>query len=296
MNLEIATRLVGLRKANKLSQEALAEKLGISRQAVSKWERAEASPDTDNLIALAKLYHVSLDELLKINEEEETDSAGGVDVGTDGIAGGSAASAGMRGAESEVLPVGMRGAEGEVLPVGTQEVGESITEQVTGSSREGGQEGTGVGEDDVYIGLKGIHVKSHSGEEVHIDRRGIHVRDMKSDVHIGGNGVFVNGEKVRSVEIPLGVLAIIIYIVIGFCFDLWHPGWLLFILIPIISSLVDAVCKRDASLFLYPVFAFGIFLYAGIVHTLWHPAWVIFLTIPIFYFLTGAVKDRAEKE
>lgn len=284
MNLEIATRLVGLRKANKLSQEALAEKLGISRQAVSKWERAEASPDTDNLIALAKLYHVSLDELLKINEEEETDSAGGVDVGTDGIAGGSAASAGMRGAE------------GEVLPADTREAGESITEQAAGSCREGGQEGTGVGEDDVYIGLKGIHVKSHSGEEVHIDRRGIHVRDRKSDVHIGGNGVFVNGEKVRSVEIPLGVLAIIIYIVIGFCFDLWHPGWLLFILIPIISSLVDAVCKRDVSLFQYPVFAFGIFLYAGIVHTLWHPAWVVFLTIPIFYFLTGAVKDRAEKE
>ena len=284
MNLEIATRLVGLRKANKLSQEALAEKLGISRQAVSKWERAEASPDTDNLIALAKLYHVSLDELLKINEEEETDSAGGVDVGTDGIAGGSAASAGMRGAE------------GEVLPADTREAGESITEQAAGSCREGGQEGTGGGEDDVYIGLKGIHVKSHSGEEVHIDRRGIHVRDMKSDVHIGGNGVFVNGEKVRSVEIPLGVLAIIIYIVIGFCFDLWHPGWLLFVLIPIISSLVDAVCKRDASLFQYPVFAFGIFLYAGIVHTLWHPAWVVFLTIPIFYFLTGAVKDRAERE
>lgn len=284
MNLEIATRLVGLRKANKLSQEALAEKLGISRQAVSKWERAEASPDTDNLIALAKLYHVSLDELLKINEEEETDSAGGVDVGTDGIAGGSAASAGMRGAE------------GEVLPADTREAGESITEQAAGSCREGGQEGTGVGEDDVYIGLKGIHVKSHSGEEVHIDRRGIHVRDRKSDVHIGGNGVFVNGEKVRSVEIPLGVLAIIIYIVIGFCFDLWHPGWLLFILIPIISSLVDAVCKRDVSLFQYPVFAFGIFLYAGIVHTLWHPAWVVFLTIPIFYFLTGAVKDRAERE
>lgn len=284
MNLEIATRLVGLRKANKLSQEALAEKLGISRQAVSKWERAEASPDTDNLIALAKLYHVSLDELLKINEEEERDSAGGVDVGTDGIAGGSTASAGMRGAE------------GEVLPADTREAGESITEQAAGSCREGGQEDTGVGEDDVYIGLKGIHVKSHSGEEVHIDRRGIHVRDMKSDVHIGGNGVFVNGEKVRSVEIPLGVLAIIIYIVIGFCFDLWHPGWLLFILIPIISSLVDAVCKRDASLFQYPVFAFGIFLYAGIVHTLWHPAWVVFLTIPIFYFLTGAVKDRAERE
>ena len=43
MNIEIANRLVNLRKANGLSQEALAEKLGISRQAVSKWERAEAS-------------------------------------------------------------------------------------------------------------------------------------------------------------------------------------------------------------------------------------------------------------
>lgn len=69
MNIEIANRLVNLRKANNLSQEALAEKLGISRQAVSKWERAEASPDTDNLILLSRLYGVSLDELLKTEDE-----------------------------------------------------------------------------------------------------------------------------------------------------------------------------------------------------------------------------------
>lgn len=70
MNIEIANRLVKLRKENNLSQEALANKLGISRQAVSKWERAEASPDTDNLIMLAKIYNVSLDELLQTNQEE----------------------------------------------------------------------------------------------------------------------------------------------------------------------------------------------------------------------------------
>lgn len=64
MNIEIANRLVHMRKAKGLSQEALAEQLGISRQAVSKWERAESSPDTSNLITLAKLYDVSLDELL----------------------------------------------------------------------------------------------------------------------------------------------------------------------------------------------------------------------------------------
>ena len=51
MNIEIADRLVKLRKEHNLSQEALASKLGLSRQAVSKWERAEASPDTDNLVA-----------------------------------------------------------------------------------------------------------------------------------------------------------------------------------------------------------------------------------------------------
>lgn len=69
MNIEIANRLVQLRKQNHLSQEELAAKIGISRQAVSKWERAEASPDTDNLILLARLYGVSLDELLRTEEE-----------------------------------------------------------------------------------------------------------------------------------------------------------------------------------------------------------------------------------
>ncbi len=64
MNIEIANRLHQLRKKHNLSQEDLAAKIGISRQAVSKWERAEASPDTDNIISLAKLYGVSLDELL----------------------------------------------------------------------------------------------------------------------------------------------------------------------------------------------------------------------------------------
>ena len=64
MNIETANRLLQYRKENNLSQEELAEKIGVSRQAVSKWERAEASPDTDNLIRLAEIYGVSLDEML----------------------------------------------------------------------------------------------------------------------------------------------------------------------------------------------------------------------------------------
>ena len=71
MNLEIANRLQKLRKENGYSQEQLALELGISRQAVSKWERAESSPDTDNLILLARLYNVSLDELLSTDDSTE---------------------------------------------------------------------------------------------------------------------------------------------------------------------------------------------------------------------------------
>lgn len=73
MNIEIANRLLQLRKERGLSQEDLAERIGISRQSVSKWERAEASPDTDNLIALARLYGVSLDELLLGGEPNENE-------------------------------------------------------------------------------------------------------------------------------------------------------------------------------------------------------------------------------
>ena len=65
MNIETANRLLQYRKKHHLSQEELAAKIGVSRQAISKWERAEASPDTDNLILLAEIYGVSLDELLK---------------------------------------------------------------------------------------------------------------------------------------------------------------------------------------------------------------------------------------
>ncbi|MBO4540436.1 MAG: helix-turn-helix transcriptional regulator, partial [Bacilli bacterium] len=71
MNIEIANRLINLRKQSGLSQEELAAKLGLSRQAVSKWERAEASPDTDNLICLAKIYGVSLDDLLNTEQPVE---------------------------------------------------------------------------------------------------------------------------------------------------------------------------------------------------------------------------------
>ena len=71
MTIETANRLCAYRKNRGFSQEELAEKIGVSRQAVSKWERAEASPDIDTLILLAKIYGVTLDELLNTDPKNE---------------------------------------------------------------------------------------------------------------------------------------------------------------------------------------------------------------------------------
>ena len=62
-------KLVMLRKQHNLSQEQVAEKLGVARQTISKWELGETTPEMDKLIVISKLYNITLDELMK--EENE---------------------------------------------------------------------------------------------------------------------------------------------------------------------------------------------------------------------------------
>jgi transcriptional regulator with XRE-family HTH domain/uncharacterized membrane protein len=244
MNIEIANRLVNLRKSNNYSQEALAEKLGISRQAVSKWERAEASPDTDNLILLARLYGISLDDLLQTDDE---------------------------------IPKRDPGDE------------KNNTRYET--------EGDKKGKDYVNISLKGVHVIDKDGSEVRVGWDGIHVDDRSSNdkVNIDKDGVFVNGVKYeghwykehQKQKFPMAMVIIIAYILISVFFNLWHPGWLLFLLIPLWYTLVDAIYKKNANIFAYPVLAILLYLVMGFYALVWHPGWVIFLTIPIYYSIVS---------
>lgn len=62
--MDLQTRLVSLRKQKGLTQLDLAEKLNVSRQAISRWEVGAAVPSTDNLKVLSELYGVSVDYLL----------------------------------------------------------------------------------------------------------------------------------------------------------------------------------------------------------------------------------------
>ncbi len=71
--MTIGSRIAALRRERGYAQEYLAERLGVSRQAVSKWETDQTSPDTQNLIALAELLGTSV-EYLAMGKREETAS------------------------------------------------------------------------------------------------------------------------------------------------------------------------------------------------------------------------------
>jgi hypothetical protein len=68
----ISMRIRELRKQAKLSQEMMAEKIGVSRQAITKWETGLGVPGIENLVAIADLFKLSLDELMGRDIEHET--------------------------------------------------------------------------------------------------------------------------------------------------------------------------------------------------------------------------------
>jgi len=239
MNLEFANRLQKLRKEKGYSQDQLAEALGVSRQSISKWERAEASPDSENLIALAKLYNMSLDEL--IYPSDSTDS------------------------QNE-------------------------------SPRR----------DDVRINLNGIEVNDKEGNHVHIGWDGIHVHDNDKNTHvdISAKGVCVHdkplSKKTLIIRDTLNLitifLCILAYIMVGTTLKLWHPTWIIFFLIPIISSIIEAIISRRLSHFAYPILVVSAYLLVGFLTGLWHPYWFLFLTIPLFYIITSLIDKLTKKD
>lgn len=75
--MTLGNKLAEQRKKKEWSQEQAAEKLGVSRQAISRWESEETLPDANNLKKISKLYGVSIDYLL--NEKNEEESGGKTD-------------------------------------------------------------------------------------------------------------------------------------------------------------------------------------------------------------------------
>ncbi len=69
--MTLGEKIQQLRKISGISQEQLAEQLGVSRQSVSKWELNDSVPEAGKLLAISELFSISLDELLKENKDDE---------------------------------------------------------------------------------------------------------------------------------------------------------------------------------------------------------------------------------
>jgi len=71
--MKLSDKIVGLRKSNGMSQEELAEKLNVSRQAISRWEMGSALPDTSNILQISKMFGVTTDYLLNDDYMSDND-------------------------------------------------------------------------------------------------------------------------------------------------------------------------------------------------------------------------------
>ena len=287
MDLAMAQRLVDRRKAAGLSQEALATKLNVSRQAVSKWERSESSPDTDNLIALAALYGISLDELLYGESAERTD-------------------------RGKATPVEEDDSLRTDDPSSESNPGAASEPSVNISWREGIHVNDPIKGEEVHVGWRGIHVDNEAkGEHVHIGPGGLHVDTPEDDghsVHTNPDGtVTIDGETYHdwheahakldhhggqfhtSVgrawnKFPFPALLLLAYLAIGLISGSRGVGLFLAFLIPVYYALGDFIDRRQLSKLvgsIYTSAAIAWFCYQWFCLGQPHPAWLILFTIPV---------------
>ena len=152
----------------------------------------------------------------------------------------------------------------------------------------------------VHIGFDGIHVDD-SKDKVDISwHGGVHVNDGDTEVHVDKGNVHIveNGKVIKNKitkklmvsRLPITLITVFIYLVLGLFFDLWHPGWIVFIMIPVLMSFISAIQNKNALRFFYPVLVCAVYLVLGCVWGLWHPWWIIFLTVPIYYGIVNAFR------
>lgn len=258
MNVEIAQRLAELRRERGFSQESLAEQLGLSRQAVSKWERAESAPDMGNLIALADLYGVTLDELLRVSPEVEEDVRYESQERAETAAVAASAAAESDGAQKVVVEVSAP-APGVGVSAGARGVGAAMG----AGSMAGGMPGVAgapaappypqvasPGGPSVPGGMPGGVMPGYGAPQAPVPPVGA--------APFGGSAPIPPAATVpiappqpkdplRSFPYPL--LCAVLFLLAGFCFGWWHPGWIIFLTIPfyywIVSTLESDPAYRE---------------------------------------------------
>ena len=309
MDKEIARRLAARRKQAGLSQEALADKLGVSRQAVSKWERAESLPDTDNLIALAAIYGLTLDELLW-READESDSQ--VSQPASDAAKTSGASAG-EGFSQGKPDAAEDGRDDNDADSGKNDGADDGDDYAHVSFCDGIHVRDAKKGEEVHIGWSGVHVTNRKkGEEVHVGWDGVHVEqpnasgttDNPKSVHVDSSGVIIGEQHFENWReahkaykrkperawrsFPFPIVILVAYVLLGLFANAWVPGLMLAFAVPAYYVIGNAWEKRRLSRLiggLYPIGTIAWFCWMAFALNQAHPAWVLFLTIPVVEIL-----------
>jgi len=232
MNIEIANRLVELRKKMGLSQEELADKLGLSRQAVSKWERAEASPDTDNLICLAKLYGVSLDDLLNTDQSVE-------DIANE-IKGRNAESVASRdgihlvdGEKNEEVIIDSKG-------VHAYKNGKAVDRSELSKESRGWKIAKGI----TFAVLMGAALTVYFILGTYVPGAWVAWWVLLLIPMIVDSLLSCFSQK-NPEKFAIALVATAVYIPLGMYFGLWHPLWVVFLAVPVYHAAVAPFSKHD---------------------------------------------------
>lgn len=129
--MSLSEKLYALRKKQGLSQEQLAEQLNVSRQAISKWESGQSVPDTDKLLAIGGYFHVSLDYLLR--EDEEQNPISPQTKSTDLLSGGNISPAGLIICISGMILLILWGLVSVLNPLFSGQISDSSLIQIDGN-------------------------------------------------------------------------------------------------------------------------------------------------------------------
>ncbi|NHM13442.1 helix-turn-helix domain-containing protein [Xiamenia xianingshaonis] len=209
MNEALADRLARMRRDQGMSQEELANSLGVSRQAVSKWERGESSPDTGNLIALSDLFDVTIDELVRGSSDEP---GAATDAGSTAEPAAADAADGVAKAEAvaTTLPLDVVPAAALAAPAN-----EAASQDVPAPAP-----ATAPAAAASYPPPTAAPFPYAAPAD-------------GAPAAPAGSSSAEPRRKGPPSTFPYPVFVAILYLCLGFLFGLWHPGWLLFLTIPL---------------------------------------------------------------
>ncbi len=205
----LGERILTLRKEMNLSQESLAEQIGVSRQAISKWERGEASPDIQNLSALAETFGLTVDEFIHADTDLSKKKSKLVALEL------------KKNAEKLIMiaiAIFILSAFGFILLPFSSKVNILIFGIL------------------ITAGVLMCIKAGFMFERFYMLNKDYLDQDDEAEFPTQSK---LSQKKKNAMGTAVSLICTIIYLFISFVYGLWHPGWLVFLFIPIAYALFD---------------------------------------------------------